>query len=81
MERENVLASSFGALEPEVLGCVHKLQESWHGKSELVEDVDTELLEAWGGDPMNNCFQVSSNTVEPKTAKIRTARSVIKSRY
>jgi len=38
----------FGTVEPEILCCVHKLQEAWNGKCELVEEGNFELLEAKG---------------------------------
>ena len=66
-----VSENEFGILEPEVLCCAHKLQESWHRKRELVGNVDLEFLETGGGDPINNCFHVSTNTLERKTVKIR----------
>jgi hypothetical protein len=61
----------FGTVEPEVLCCVHKLQETWDRKCELVEKDNLKLLEARGGDPMNECFQVSANTGEQEPVKVR----------
>jgi len=60
-----------GTVESEVLCSVHKLQKAWDGKRQLVEEVDLELLEARGGDPKNNRFQVSTNTVKLEMAKVR----------
>ena len=60
-----------GALEPEVLCGVHELLETWDGKHELTEEVNMKLLEARGGDPANNCFQVSVNTPELEPVKVR----------
>src|SRR5882757_5282989 len=61
----------FGTVKPEALCCVHKLQETWDGKRELVEEVNFKLLEARCGDPTNKCLQVSANTSEPEPAKVR----------
>jgi hypothetical protein len=61
----------FGLVKPEVLCCVHNLQETWGGKCELAEEVNFKLLEARGGDPMNKCFQVSANTKEREPVKVR----------
>ncbi|KAF8469433.1 hypothetical protein DFH94DRAFT_773868 [Russula ochroleuca] len=55
----------------EVLCCVHKLQEPWNGKRELLEERNEDLLEARGGDSTNNCFQVSTNSLERKVTKVR----------
>ena len=60
-----------GTVKPEVLCCVHKLQEASDGKRELVEEANIKLLEARGGDPMNKCFQVTANTLEPEMVKVR----------
>ena len=60
-----------GTPKPEVFCCVHKLQETWDGKRELVVKVNKELLKARGGHPMNKCFQVGGNTSEPEIAKVR----------
>jgi hypothetical protein len=57
----------YGTLEREALDCVQKLQET----RELVENPDFKLLEAGSGDPMNKCFQVSSNTLELENVKVR----------
>lgn len=51
--------------------CFHQLQEIWDRKRALVEKVNFKLLEAGGGDPMNKCVQISANTQEPETVKIR----------
>jgi hypothetical protein len=59
------------AVEPEDLHCVHKLQKTWDGKRELLEEPDGKTLEARGGYPTNNCLQVSTNTSEPKRAEVR----------
>jgi hypothetical protein len=50
--------------EAEVFYSPHKMQGMWDGKRELVEEHDVKLLEARGGDPMNKCFQVSTNAME-----------------
>jgi hypothetical protein len=60
-----------GTVEPEVLCCVHKLQETWDGKHELVEEEDFKLLKARCGDPTNKCLQVSANTLEQEPVKVR----------
>jgi hypothetical protein len=60
-----------GVAEPEVLSCIHKLQEMWDGKRELLEEEDLESLKARGGHPTNNLFQISVNTLEQKPAKVR----------
>jgi hypothetical protein len=65
-----VIEPEFATVEPEVLCCVDKPQETWDGKPELVKELDLELLEARGGDPMNKCFQVSANTAEPEMVKV-----------
>jgi hypothetical protein len=46
----------FGTAEPDVLCCVYKLQETWNGKCELLEEPNVKLLEARDGDPTNDCF-------------------------
>jgi hypothetical protein len=61
----------YGTVEPEILCCIHKLQKTWDGKHELVEEENPEFLEARGGDPRNECFQVSANTIKPETVKVR----------
>jgi hypothetical protein len=61
----------FGTVEPEVLCCVHKLQETWDGKRELVEEPNFKLLEARCGDLTNKSLQVSVNTSEPEPVKVR----------
>ena len=61
----------FGALEPEILCCVHQLHETWDRKPVLVEEANVELLEARGGDLTNECFQVGVNTSEPDVVKVR----------
>jgi hypothetical protein len=66
-----VIEIEYGTVEPEVLCCVHKLQETWDRKCELVEEVDIKPLEARGGDPTNECLQVSDNTTELEMAKVR----------
>jgi hypothetical protein len=38
---------------------------------ELLEEINADTLEARGGDPMNNRFHVSADTVEHKPAKVR----------
>jgi hypothetical protein len=53
-------------LELEVLWCAHKLQETWDGKHGPMEEFNFGLLEARSCDPINKCFQVSTNTTEPK---------------
>ena len=65
-----VIEPEFGAVEPEVICCVHKPQETWDGKHELVEELDLELLEARGGDLMNKCFQVSAYTAKPEMVSV-----------
>src|SRR6266403_2371497 len=60
-----------GTVEPDVLRCVQKLQDTWNGKCELVEKVKLELFEARGSDPTNNCLQVSAITMECDPAKVR----------
>jgi hypothetical protein len=37
-----------GIVEPEGLRCVNKLQETWNGISELLEELNAETLEARG---------------------------------
>src|ERR1700722_12481653 len=59
-----------GVVELEVLCGVHKLQETWDGKRELVKEVNAEFFEARGGDPMSKSFQVSTNTSELEIAKV-----------
>jgi hypothetical protein len=59
------------SVEPEVLGCVHKLQETWDGKCELVVESHLEVPKARSTDPTNKCFQVSADTLEPQTVKAR----------
>jgi hypothetical protein len=66
-----VLEHDLGIVEPEVLGCVHKLWETWNGKRELLEELNSQVFEARGRDPTNNRFQVSANALEPEQAKIR----------
>jgi hypothetical protein len=51
----------FDTVEPEVLWSDHKLQETWDGKRELIEEVNLKLVEARCGDPTNKCLQVSAN--------------------
>jgi hypothetical protein len=46
----------FCTIKSEVLCCFKKLQETWDGKRELVEEVNFELLKARGGDSMNKCL-------------------------
>ena len=58
----------FCTLKSEVLCCVDKLQETWDEKRKLVEEVNSETLVAR---PMNKCFQVSANTSESLTVKVR----------
>src|SRR5258708_7784296 len=60
-----------GTAEPEVLCCVHKLQETRNGKRELVEEGNFELLEERGSDPRNNRFHVGAGTSEHKHTKVR----------
>src|SRR6266436_1089902 len=60
-----------GTVEPEVLCCVHKLNETRNGKRELFEELNVQLSEAGGGDPTNNRLQVSANTSEPNPMKVR----------
>jgi hypothetical protein len=66
-----VVKLELGTLEREALDCVHKLQETRDGIRELVEKPDVKLLEARGGDPMDKCFQVRSNTSELEMMKVR----------
>jgi hypothetical protein len=69
----NVVAKELelATAEPEVLCCVHKLQEKWDGKGEVLEEQNFELLEARGGDPTNKRFQVGGDTSEKKLAEVR----------
>jgi hypothetical protein len=60
-----------GEMELGVAEPVHKLQEMWDGKRELLEEENLEPLEARGGHPTNNRFQISVNALEPKPAKVR----------
>lgn len=60
-----------GTIEPEVLYCVHKLQETRDGKCELLVEDTLEPLQARSSDPTNNHFQVSGNTSEQKPSKVR----------
>lgn len=57
--------------EPEVLCCVHKLQEKWDGIGKVLEEQNFELLEARGGHPTNKRFQVGSNTSEKTLVEVR----------
>jgi len=59
--------------QPKAFCSAHKLLEMWDGKRELmlIEEQDLKLLEARGGQPINNCFQVGVNALEPKPAKVR----------
>jgi hypothetical protein len=43
----------FSTPEPQVLCCVHKPQEMWDGKRELVEEVNFKFSEARGADLTN----------------------------
>jgi len=61
----------FCTLKPEVLCCVDKLQETWDRVRELIEEVNSELLEARGGDPTNKYFQVSTDTLKTETVEVR----------
>ena len=69
----NVLVTELesGTLESEVPCCVQKLQESWHRKRELIEEVNLKLLEARGGVPMKNYTQVCSSTLKYEIVKVR----------
>jgi hypothetical protein len=58
-------------VEPEVLCCVHKLQEKWDRKGKVFEEQNVELLEARGDDPTDKRFQVGGNTSEKKLAEVR----------
>jgi len=60
-----------GTVEPEVLRCVQKLQETWNGKCELLEKIKLEVFEARGSDPTGNYLQVSADTFECEPAKVR----------
>jgi len=51
-----VIELEFGTMKPEVLRCVHKLQETWDEIRDLVEELKFKLLEVREGDPMNKCF-------------------------
>ena len=66
-----VLENDHDIAEPEVLCCVHKLQERWSGKRELLEESNSQPFEARGRDPTNNRFQVSAYASEPEQAKVR----------
>ena len=57
-------------VEPEGLCYVHKLPKVWNRKRGGGES-NAELLEARGGNPTDNGFQVSTTTSEYKRAKIR----------
>ena len=57
--------------EPEILCCVHKLQEEWDGKGKVLVEQNFELPEARGDDPTDKRFQVGSNTSEKKLVKVR----------
>jgi hypothetical protein len=61
----------FGSVEPEILYCIDKMQETWDGKCEFVEEPNFEPLETKGSDPTNNLFQVSAITSKPKQAKVK----------
>ena len=65
-----VIEPEFCGVAPKVLYCVYKLHETWDRKRELVEEDNSELLEARSGGPMNKCFQVGANTTEPEKAKV-----------
>jgi len=45
-----VLELELCTVEPEVLCCVHKLQQPKNGECDSLEEVNFELLEARGGD-------------------------------
>jgi hypothetical protein len=61
----------FDTVKPEVLRCVHKLQEMWDGICQLVEKANFKLLEARGSDPTNKFVHVGANTMEIEKAKVR----------
>ncbi len=58
-------------VEPETLCCVQKLHETWNEKCGLHEEMNSQGFKARGGDPTNNCFQVSANAVELEPAEVR----------
>jgi hypothetical protein len=62
-----------GTIEHEVFYRVHKLQETWDGKRELLVENNVEPLEARSGDPTSNRFQVNVNgdISEQKPSKVR----------
>src|SRR5713101_6960718 len=66
-----VLEHDIGFVEHEVLRCVHKLWETWNGKSELLEELNLQSFEARGRDPRNKRFQVSASASEREHAKVR----------
>jgi len=66
-----VLEHDLGIVEPEILGCVHRLWETWNGERELLEESNSQVFEARGRNPTNNSFQVSANASEPEQAKVR----------
>jgi hypothetical protein len=62
---------NLGSVEPTIFYCIDKMQETWNRKCEFVEELKLEPLEARGGDPTNNLFQVSAITYKHKQAKVR----------
>ena len=67
-----------GAVELEVLQCVHKLEETWNGNRTVLEEVKIELLETRGGpggDPTNKHFYEHAVSSEPNPAEVRKCDS------
>ena len=58
------------SLEPEI-SCDHRLLEVWNGISQLIDEIDLNLLEERDGDPRKKRFQVSVSTSEPKPTEVR----------
>jgi hypothetical protein len=61
----------YGTVEPEVLCCIHKVQETWNYARACPGEANDELLEARGGDPTNKPFQVTAITSGLEQAKVR----------
>jgi hypothetical protein len=51
-----VLERDDGTVEPEVLCCAHKLREMWNGKREVIEELNSQPIEARGRDSTKDRF-------------------------
>src|SRR6266853_1381329 len=65
-----VIEPELGTAKPEVLCCIHELEEAGDTEFQRVQVEDLELLETGGSDPGNEWLQISDGTSEPKPAKV-----------